>query len=691
MSKEKLNNLIDKVIGKDGPLRVPAYWAGKLFKDVIEWAERDMANLRSSIPTKVGQLENDVNYVDQEELSDVEKGVYNKFNYIDYGSNFNLEPNSHTVVREASSSTVNINFNYGVNAQYSLSIQLPASSEAGMGMFFNCPYSCKNEPPRDGKRKFFTFKVYGGMAFISWAYAPEYYIRAIYKGNGDGLVTLLGNSFETAQFVSNLVIGGEYLKRKQSHAFGNTYNNTVYVRCGDIGSYFNADGEGIGAYTFQNSDLTSITLPDELKCLPRMFLANTKISELVIPDGIQLCPNIVEGCKNLTTVKFLGNISGVFSNAFDGVESLSSIHVQDIKYLLQLVNASADHSFFAPSRYNYGNCADLYIGDEKLEHLEIPSEIKKVNSILRGCGSLKSVFIPDTVEEISDNCFQICKGITSFTGKFASEDGSMLIKDGTVISLACGRNKVIIDGLDIETRLCHYMNSPNLIIEIKSANLLKSYYQSFTYAKFKKLKTYISGYYSTNYTDPSIFRSVLAEEIECFSSLVNASFDSHEAKRIILRAPLTKIPKYSIRQGPSHPGMEYIDITACTQVPSLDAHSLRPEAPTEGLKIFVKEELVEQFKVSTNWSVYADKFVGVPSDTCMNFTVDDATRLAVSGQTWEQWLGSQFFTGEYTINDGFVFAGDRNIQLDGVNVLSTDIILASAEYTVTANETETIE
>ena len=35
MSKEKLNNLIDKVIGKVGPLRVPAYWMNKLFKDVV--------------------------------------------------------------------------------------------------------------------------------------------------------------------------------------------------------------------------------------------------------------------------------------------------------------------------------------------------------------------------------------------------------------------------------------------------------------------------------------------------------------------------------------------------------------------------------------------------------------------------------------------------------------------------------
>lgn len=40
MSKEKLQSLIDRVIGKDGILRVPAYWMRKVFLSVIDYVNK---------------------------------------------------------------------------------------------------------------------------------------------------------------------------------------------------------------------------------------------------------------------------------------------------------------------------------------------------------------------------------------------------------------------------------------------------------------------------------------------------------------------------------------------------------------------------------------------------------------------------------------------------------------------------
>lgn len=82
MSKEKLNNLIDKVIGKVGPLRVPAYWMNKLFKDIGEWISKTEESItavdskidktKASIPTKVSQLENDEKYISPEYAETIE-------------------------------------------------------------------------------------------------------------------------------------------------------------------------------------------------------------------------------------------------------------------------------------------------------------------------------------------------------------------------------------------------------------------------------------------------------------------------------------------------------------------------------------------------------------------------------------------------------------------------------------------
>lgn len=68
MSKTKLNNLIDKIVGKVGPLRVPAYWMNKLLKDIS-------STIISKIPTRVGQLANDKGYA-------LSGDVYNKVEYI---------------------------------------------------------------------------------------------------------------------------------------------------------------------------------------------------------------------------------------------------------------------------------------------------------------------------------------------------------------------------------------------------------------------------------------------------------------------------------------------------------------------------------------------------------------------------------------------------------------------------------
>ena len=57
MDTQKIRDLIDKVIGKDGPLRVPAYWMHKLLKDTVDWAGEKFGKL----DTKVDELETNLN------------------------------------------------------------------------------------------------------------------------------------------------------------------------------------------------------------------------------------------------------------------------------------------------------------------------------------------------------------------------------------------------------------------------------------------------------------------------------------------------------------------------------------------------------------------------------------------------------------------------------------------------------
>lgn len=55
MDTQKLHDLIDKVIGKDGPLRTPAYWMRRVLNGIISKAEDDIAALGAEVATKLNK------------------------------------------------------------------------------------------------------------------------------------------------------------------------------------------------------------------------------------------------------------------------------------------------------------------------------------------------------------------------------------------------------------------------------------------------------------------------------------------------------------------------------------------------------------------------------------------------------------------------------------------------------------
>lgn len=95
MEKQKLHDLIDKVIGKEGPLRTPAYWMWRVLKEVVSyimelkiWAEDAMLKLESRINVILAKFIKSIpkyTYAELKELKD--KGMLipgQKYKLIDY-------------------------------------------------------------------------------------------------------------------------------------------------------------------------------------------------------------------------------------------------------------------------------------------------------------------------------------------------------------------------------------------------------------------------------------------------------------------------------------------------------------------------------------------------------------------------------------------------------------------------------
>ena len=74
METQKLHDLIDKVIGKSGPLRTPAYWMRRVFMLFENWVQDRINDLNQRIHSKVDHI-NSYTYAQIKVLKDSERLV----------------------------------------------------------------------------------------------------------------------------------------------------------------------------------------------------------------------------------------------------------------------------------------------------------------------------------------------------------------------------------------------------------------------------------------------------------------------------------------------------------------------------------------------------------------------------------------------------------------------------------------
>lgn len=137
-------------------------------------------------------------------------------------------------------------------------------------------------------------------------------------------------------------------------------------RCqGFVGSLFVTGGEAAEVVKFQGINNIDIGM---------QFSANTKLKEVVLPDGLTVIPDMAfYSCTALSAIKIPGNVTTIGYSAFEDDISLEEI-VFDGELLVS-------------------------IGEKAFD----------------GCTSIKNIILPDSVEVIGEKAFANCTGLTEFT------------------------------------------------------------------------------------------------------------------------------------------------------------------------------------------------------------------------------------------------------------------------------------
>ena len=154
-------------------------------------------------------------------------------------------------------------------------------------------------------------------------------------------------------------------------------NRYAFEGCSSLKEIVTNEGlEIIDQAAFRNSSLEKINLPSTLIIIGKQSFYKTKITELIIPDGVDHIQSYAfYGCSALKTLVFGKRVSSIEENAFY-------------------------------------NCSSL-------ETVVIPETLSKLGDYcFRGCTSLKKVFIPKNTF-LGENSFYGCNELTVYTPKNA--------------------------------------------------------------------------------------------------------------------------------------------------------------------------------------------------------------------------------------------------------------------------------
>ena len=177
----------------------------------------------------------------------------------------------------------------------------------------------------------------------------------------------------------------------------------------------------INGYAFAGRTVTEITVPESVAeigngafsgCAIKKAtvpawacgaVSNGSLNTLVITCGDTIEDGALSRSNALSDVTIPKSVKTIAPNAFSNCWSLKNIRISDLSAWLSV------------GGFNRNSAYNLYLDDELVTDLTIPSGVTSVNTVFANCSSITSVTIPSGVTKIADGAFANCQNLGEAT------------------------------------------------------------------------------------------------------------------------------------------------------------------------------------------------------------------------------------------------------------------------------------
>ena len=237
-----------------------------------------------------------------------------------------------------------------------------------------------------------------------------------------------------------------------------------------------SDGEYVTITGYSGSD-TTVVIPSKIKGLPvkvigRYVFQNSKITSVKISEGIRTIGyESFRGCSLLETVILPDSLKTIGEEAFMSCTALKEIKVPNS---VETINKKAFSGCHALKRIELGSgiteiSENTFDCCKALTDVTIPDTVTKIGrEAFAGCG-VKSIVVPDSVEEMETDVFRQC----SYLASIKLSNNLSFIPGGTFY--ACTSLKEITIPYYVESvggsAFTYYKNGQNYPLDIEKINI----------------------------------------------------------------------------------------------------------------------------------------------------------------------------------------------------------------------------